>query len=44
MYTCPHCSKLKFLPFCCRSHFCPTCGNLYGKRFIIDRIVKFQLL
>ena len=25
MYGCPHCGKLKFVPFRCRSRFCPTC-------------------
>ena len=28
MYGCPHCGKLKFVPFRCHSRFCPTCGNL----------------
>ena len=30
MYGCPHCGKLKFVPFRCHSRFCPTCGNLYA--------------
>ena len=30
MYGCPHCGKLKFVPFRCRSRFCPACGNLYS--------------
>lgn len=25
MYGCPHCGKLKFVPFGCHSRFCPTC-------------------
>ncbi|MFR7842302.1 MAG: transposase zinc-binding domain-containing protein [Gallintestinimicrobium sp.] len=29
MYGCPHCGKLKFVPFRCHSCFCPTCGNKY---------------
>ena len=29
MYGCPHCVKLKFVPFRCHSRFCPTCGNKY---------------
>lgn len=29
MYGCPHCWKLKFVPFRCHSRFCPTCGNKY---------------
>ncbi len=32
MYGCPHCGKLKFVPFRCHSRFCPTCGNLYAMR------------
>ncbi len=30
MYVCPHCGKLKFVPFRRHSRFCPTCGNLYA--------------
>ena len=30
MYACPHCGKLKFVPFRCHSRFCPTCGNKYS--------------
>ena len=33
MYGCTSCGKLKFVPFRCRSRFCPTCGNKYS----IDR-------
>ena len=29
MYGCPHCGKLKFVPFRCHSRFCTTCGNKY---------------
>ena len=29
LYGCPHCGKLKFVPFRCHSRFCPTCGNKY---------------
>ena len=29
MYGCPHCGKLKFVPFRCHSRSCPSCGNLY---------------
>ena len=32
MYGCPHCGKLKFIPFRCHSRFCPTCGNLYAMK------------
>lgn len=31
MYGCSHCSNLKFVPFRCRSRFCPTCGNKYNQ-------------
>lgn len=30
MYGCPHCGKLKFVPFRCHSRFCPTCGYKYA--------------
>ena len=30
MHSCPHCGKLKFVPFRCHSRFCPTCGNKYA--------------
>ena len=33
MYGCPHCGKLKFVPFRCHTRFCPSCGNKYS----IDR-------
>ena len=30
MYGCPDCGSLKFVPFRCKSRFCPTCGNKYS--------------
>jgi hypothetical protein len=30
MYGCPHCGKLKFVPFRRHSRFCPTCGYKYA--------------
>ena len=30
MYGCPDCGNLKFVPFRCKSRFCPTCGNKYS--------------
>ena len=30
MYGCPHCGKLKFVPFRCHSRFCPTFGYKYS--------------
>lgn len=31
MYGCPHCGRLKFVPFRCHSRFCPSCGNKYNQ-------------
>ena len=42
MYGCPHCGKLKFVPFRCHSRFCPTCGNLYSKKRTTS--MSFKLL
>ena len=30
MYGCPSCGALKFVPFRCKSRFCPSCSNLYS--------------
>ena len=30
MYGCPSCGAHKFVPFHCKSRFCPSCGNLYS--------------
>ena len=30
IYGCPHCGNLTFVPFRCRSKFCPTCGAKYS--------------
>ena len=32
-YVCPTCDEHKFVPFRCKSRFCPSCGNGYN----IDR-------
>ena len=29
-YACPDCGELKYVPFRCKSRFCPTCGNMYN--------------
>ena len=29
MYACSHCGKMKFVPFRCKSRFCPTCSVKY---------------
>ena len=31
MYGCPHCGNFKFVPFRCKSRFCPSCGNKYNQ-------------
>ena len=31
MFGCPHCGNLKFVPFRCKSRFCPSCGNRYNQ-------------
>lgn len=31
MYACSHCGNLKFVPFRCKSRFCPSCGNKYNQ-------------
>ena len=38
MYGCGHCGNLKFVPFRCKSRFCPTCGNKYS----IDRTTSMS--
>lgn len=38
MYACPHCGKLKFVPFRCHSRFCPACGNKYS----MDRTISMS--
>ena len=38
MYGCEECGNLKFVPFRCKSRFCPTCGNKYS----IDRTTSMS--
>lgn len=38
MYGCASCGTLKFVPFRCHSHFCPTCGTKYS----IDRTTSMS--
>lgn len=33
LYGCTECGKLRFVPFRCKSRFCPSCGTMYS----IDR-------
>ncbi len=30
LYKCPECGETKFVPFRCRSRFCPSCGVKYS--------------
>lgn len=38
MYGCSNCGELKFVPFRCKSRFCPTGGNMYS----IDRTTSMS--
>ena len=42
LFDCEHCSNLKFVPFRCKSRFCPSCGTKYA----IDRTtaMSFKLV
>ena len=40
MYGCPHCGKLKFVPFRCHSQFCPSCGNKYSMERTFSMVCK----
>ena len=31
-FGCPDCGELKFVPYTCKSRFCPSCGNLYNQK------------
>ena len=33
LFGCEHCGNIKFVPFRCKSRFCPSCGSKYA----IDR-------
>lgn len=39
MYGCENCGQLKFVPFRCKSRFCPSCGTKYS----IDRTTAMSL-
>ena len=30
MYCCDRCNQVRWVPFTCKSRFCPSCGNLYN--------------
>ena len=32
---CPECGSSKFIPFTCKSRFCPSCGNLYNMQRLV---------
>ena len=42
MYGCPDCGNLKFVPFRCKSRFCPSCGNRYNQQRSLN--MSFKLL
>lgn len=31
-FGCPDCGNLKFVPYTCKSRFCPSCGNMYNQK------------
>ena len=31
-FGCGECGSLKFVPYTCKSHFCPSCGNMYNQK------------
>lgn len=31
-FGCPDYGNIKFVPFTCKSHFCPSCGNMYNQK------------
>lgn len=31
-WGCPDCGELKFVPYTCKSRFCPSCGNMYNQK------------
>jgi hypothetical protein len=31
-WGCPECGELKFVPYTCKSRFCPSCGNMYNQK------------
>lgn len=40
MYMCPHCGNMKFVPFRCKSRFCPTCGIKYSQQRTNSMVFK----
>ena len=42
MYGCPDCGNLEFVPFRCKSRFCPSCGNRYNQQRSLN--MSFKLL
>lgn len=34
--ACPCCGTSKFVPFTCKSRFCPSCGNLYNMQRLVS--------
>lgn len=40
MYGCPHCSKLKLVPFHYKSRFCPAYSNKYAMERITNVLYR----
>ncbi|MDO4308147.1 MAG: transposase zinc-binding domain-containing protein [Eubacteriales bacterium] len=40
MYACPHCGNMKFVPFRCKSRFCPTCSVKYSQERSVSMAFK----
>ena len=41
MYGCTNCGTMKYVPFRCKSRFCPTCGNKYSIDEVKEAISSF---
>lgn len=40
MYVCPDCHNMKFVPFRCKSRFCPACGVKYSQERSVSMSFK----
>lgn len=40
MYVCSHCGEMKFVPFRCKSRFCPSCGLKYSQERSLSMAFK----
>ena len=41
-FACPDCGELKFVPFRCKSRFCPSCGNMYNQKRSFHMLVNWS--